>query len=80
MQDGKCTKCGSDTVHRRDKGIVLNRNPFVDIAFFRVAVPTPYVCVSCGYTEFYLTDDSELAAIRDKWPQVAPNQSSSESR
>jgi predicted nucleic-acid-binding Zn-ribbon protein len=80
MRDGKCTKCGNETVHRRDNGIMLNRNPHVDIAFFRVAAPTPIVCVCCGYTEFYLTEDSELASIREKWPRVVPNQSPSESR
>ena len=79
MRDGKCTKCGNEAVHARPKSC-NEGHPLLQIAFLNMASLTPHVCITCGYTEFYVTSKTKRATIAEKWPQVEPNHSSSESR
>jgi predicted nucleic-acid-binding Zn-ribbon protein len=78
MRDGKCTKCGSESVHRRGRSL-LQIHPLLQIGVFQRVCLTPCVCVACGYTEFYVAGKSDRTTIAEKWPKVEPKHSSSES-
>jgi ssDNA-binding Zn-finger/Zn-ribbon topoisomerase 1 len=68
MKDGRCPKCGSHDVHvdRENHGYstLLRTGPLSSARL------DAYVCVNCGYVEYYLSDEEKLRQISEKWPQV----------
>ncbi|HET7080695.1 MAG TPA: zinc ribbon domain-containing protein [Chloroflexia bacterium] len=66
MKDGQCPKCGSHEVHVRRENIGSNlRTGTVNEARLDA-----YICINCGYIEYYLSDKEKLRQIAEKWPQV----------
>ena len=70
MKNGKCIQCGSDQIFKyRGYGYNGYRN-VLQIALWRAAVLTDYVCAKCGYLESYLEDPKKIDLIKCKWKRV----------
>ena len=66
MGDGRCPRCGSESVHVVD-GCSLS----VPLGAFSVAPLGLYVCAGCGYAELYVKDRELLPKIAAKYVSVA---------
>ncbi len=58
MKNGTCPKCRKKSVH-----VVLTNEDSIWIASLRTAFLSQFVCVECGYVEFYVQDESLLPKI-----------------
>lgn len=68
MKNGQCPKCGAQEVH-------LMNGPFADtvsvpLGSWSSASADYYVCVKCGYLEFYVRNPDDLPKIAEKWPRI----------
>jgi hypothetical protein len=82
MLDGRCPKCGATEVHRRYKGVgfVDRRSDtggpwvFVGPSDDDACGTSPdgwgYVCVACGYWEYYISDRDLLLKVARDWERV----------
>lgn len=76
MKNGTCPKCGSASVYSRPNGIALdfsNREPGVFVRTGTLTRPSPviaFVCSTCGYFEFYISDPGKLAEVAKTWQRV----------
>jgi hypothetical protein len=66
VSDGRCPKCGSESVH-----VVDGDTPSVPLGAFSVAPLGLYVCAGCGYAELYVKDKELLPKIAAKYVSVA---------
>ncbi len=78
MQNGTCPKCQATTVFMRNNGIDIGEPNGVWVVSTkqrRMSSVNSYVCTTCGYTEFYLTDPQVLAEISQfgRWTRVNPS-------
>lgn len=80
MKDGKCPKCNSNNVYRREKGIDWgSESQWIEIwtgepggsPAHEWAGFDSYVCVDCGYFETYILKQTALDEIRAKWAKVS---------
>ena len=65
MKDGICPKCESKEIYVVDgsrTGVTIPIGMLSTSAFVAM-----YVCVKCGYVEFYVEDQSDLQRIAQKW-------------
>ena len=68
MKNGKCPKCGSDSVFT-DIG-TGGRQGDIGISLFSTALADNYICTSCGYVENYISQKDKLKEIREKWRRI----------
>ena len=72
MRNGICPKCAAHAVYQQagnlsaHEGIALTGG-----VINKGTAPDKYVCVECGYMEYYLTKPEDLATIRAHWSKVA---------
>jgi hypothetical protein len=66
MGDGRCPRCGSESVHVVDAGRLS-----IPLSAFSVAPLGLYVCAGCGYVELYMQDRELLPKIAAKYVSVA---------
>ncbi|HEX9962703.1 MAG TPA: zinc ribbon domain-containing protein [Pyrinomonadaceae bacterium] len=67
MKDGICVKCGEREVYidnARTHGIGVFASTFLPVN------TELYVCAKCGYLEFYVESESDLAKIPQKLRKV----------
>ena len=75
MTKGLCPKCGATDVRT---GPDLAKKGFrgglsyIPITFWSYALLDHYVCLTCGYVESYVGEESKLPKIGDKWRKVSP--------
>lgn len=71
MKNGTCPKCAAQEVYRQTgsrfahemitlKGDLISKG----------AAPDKYICVSCGYLEYYLPLTEDMQLVRDNWEHV----------
>jgi predicted nucleic-acid-binding Zn-ribbon protein len=76
MKSGVCPKCHHATVFAKELGFQVGENYHgVMIRTSMIVRPSTYVtylCSSCGYSEFYVTDQAKLAEVMQAWPRVEP--------
>jgi hypothetical protein len=71
MKNGICPKCPSHEVYRHagsqfaHEMITLKGN-----LISKGVAPDKYVCVGCGYLEYYLPLTDDLQLVRDHWEHV----------
>ena len=76
MKDGKCPKCGSNTVFTKRGGISYGgaRGVYVYISSEWATAATQnvdhYMCTTCGYFEAYVEDRARLDAVAKDWKKV----------
>ncbi|HLA63322.1 MAG TPA: hypothetical protein VK610_02765 [Rhodothermales bacterium] len=72
MKSGLCPKCQSPTVfHQPGEPTQVEQLTITNGAVVkRTTAPDRYVCASCGYTEFYVTNEDDLERIWQNWEQV----------
>lgn len=73
MKNGTCVKCGQADVYQsevsaRSSDRVTLKEGVVGKDASSV---TRYVCGSCGYLEYYLTQEQDLSFVREKWAKVS---------
>lgn len=74
MKDGVCPKCAAREVYQHlpdprnpSESITLN-----DSFFSKGAMPEKYLCLSCGYLEYYLAIDDDIReTVRENWRRVS---------
>ena len=66
MSDGRCTKCGAESVHVTEVSSLT-----IPLSAFSVAPLGLYVCVACGHAELYVKDRELLPKIAAKYVSVA---------
>ena len=73
MKNGKCPKCGSATVHSKTNGIGENgAGQYIDTsAATRRSPVVAFVCIACGYFEYYIADPQKLADVAKNWSKVS---------
>lgn len=68
MKDGVCPKCETKNVHVVDGNrteVAVPLGTFSAGAFAKM-----YVCVKCGYIEFFIEDESDLPKIAARWSKI----------
>jgi hypothetical protein len=71
MKDGKCPKCNSSNVYKRDQGAGPEHGFFVSTSTITGgSAYESYVCVDCGYFENYIQDKAKLQDVQKKWTKV----------
>ncbi len=66
MSDGRCPRCGSESVHVADVSSLS-----IPLSACSVAPLGLYVCAGCGYAEPYVKDREPLPKIAAKYVSVA---------
>lgn len=73
MKDGNCPKCGSGEVYSGVE-LIMKGGPFasnsIPVSLTSLAPIDNYVCVTCGYVEHYISDQSKLKEIVKKWDKA----------
>ena len=73
MKNGKCPKCGSNSVYSGE-AIPLKGGPFgsnsIPVTLVSIAPLDNYVCTACGYLESYIADQDKCKEIAEKWRNV----------
>ena len=76
MKNGICPKCQSGEVYwhkgsEEHEQITVKEAaiPFFG-AFAETAWPEKYVCASCGYIEYYLSEAKGLQVVKEHWEKV----------
>jgi len=73
MKNGVCPKCQSREVYSgaqlKWKSGIHSVNS-IPVNSFRLAPLDNYVCGQCAYVESYIAKESDLSAIKKKWPVV----------
>lgn len=71
MKDGKCTKCGAETVHMQENGVggLYGQDVFNGRSSEKGKVVT-YACITCGYFENYIIDPKKIKTIAENWKKV----------
>ena len=74
MREGKCSRCGSNTVYARQNGLQIGEHSQGVIIFTSwLTTPTPtvtFICTSCGYFESFITDQKKLNEVAQSWAKV----------
>ena len=73
MKSGVCPKCQSVDVYRSTESphpheLVALKDGIVT----KSVMPDKYVCATCGYLEYYLSDRWDRAMVREKWERITP--------
>ena len=66
MKSGVCPKCSSEEVYRGDSRSVVG----VPTSTLHVQPATTYICVECGYYEFYATPGFDLDRVKERFEKV----------
>ncbi len=67
MKSGICLKCGENEVYgegARPHGISVNRMAFRGVNTILLA------CASCGYLEFYIENEQDLAKVKKNFQKI----------
>ena len=76
MKDGKCPKCGKQTVFTKRQGISFSSSSGFYVYLSKDWATKPvkevdhYLCASCGYLEMYVEDKAKLEAVAKDWKKV----------
>lgn len=68
MKNGICPKCKEKTVHLVEGNRTQIAAPLG--TFSAGAFAEMYVCVKCGYIEFFIEDEKDLPKIAERWRKV----------
>lgn len=69
MKSGKCPKCGSNQIYKKNAS---GHRSYILTGFMRFVRLTDYVCTVCGYVESYLFHDKHKELIKNTWEKVQP--------
>lgn len=67
MQSGKCPKCGSNHIYKKN---AVGHRSYILAGFLRFVKLTDYICSECGYVESYIFDDKNKEYIKNNWEKV----------
>jgi predicted nucleic-acid-binding Zn-ribbon protein len=68
MKSGQCPKCGSSDIRIIALDWQRKIGASISTGLFTMAAVDHHVCVSCGYTEMYVSSPDDIARIAAKWP------------
>ncbi len=69
MKNNICPKCGKQEIYyKQNSGSETIHN--IPITGFSYGAISYYVCINCGYMEFYLERQKDLDKIAKKWKQI----------
>lgn len=66
MKNGICPKCESEEVYKGHSGSTVS----VPTGSLHVQPATTYICVSCGYYEFYALPGVDLDRVKERFEKV----------
>ncbi len=74
MKSGRCPKCNSTDVFKRENGLSMGGHT-TTLSIFGGSLGMPaacesYVCTNCGYFENYIITRERLDDVRNKWSKV----------
>ena len=71
MKNGICPKCASNEVYRQAGTQFAHEMITLKGGLISQGVaPDKYICVACGYLEYYLPLTEDLQLVRDHWERV----------
>lgn len=72
MKNGKCVKCSGKEIYCKDVSPKSSdRVTLKDGVISKDASKViRYICVSCGYLEYYLSEQTDLDYICEHWDRV----------
>lgn len=73
MMNGVCSKCNSQTVYRKVKGIFYGGDGghYIKTGFMNSRSDyICFICTTCGYYENYILDKKALSKVAEKWDKV----------
>lgn len=70
MKSGKCPKCGSTEVYFRENVFPHDASQ-IRINAMNYAPFNYYVCVDCGYMEYYISNPKKLKKIEQHWEKAS---------
>jgi hypothetical protein len=71
MKNGICPKCNGNEVYWFAGSGFANEALNLTKGFIAKGTwPDKYVCVGCGYLEYYLPSPDDLQVVREKWERV----------
>lgn len=71
MKNGICPRCNGAEVYSQPGSI--RQSELITLKPGIVSKGTPpdrFICVSCGYVEFFLANEEDLQVVRDTWQRV----------
>ncbi len=69
MKSGKCPKCGSNQIYKKN---ARGHRSYILTGIIRFVRLADYVCAGCGYVESYLYDEKHKEHIKNNWEKVQP--------
>jgi len=73
MRNGRCPRGNSRAVYKMTNGIISG-DKHVYVRGLDFSSPKTdrlaYLCSTCGYHEYYLTDENILQKVTQKWEKV----------
>lgn len=72
MKNGFCPKCNKETVYTQKGSLMTGELVMLKTALFfgRATSPDKYICVSCGYIEYYFASEDDLKFVEESWEKV----------
>jgi hypothetical protein len=72
MKNGICPKCSGREIYRISGRLYAPiAGPLTNGIYPKESAPDKYICVECGYLEYYLDDLKDLQLVRQKWERVS---------
>jgi len=70
MRNGICPKCKSGNIYFRKPSGFKGGADFLFLGPVTRSFTEVFICTDCGFIERYITNDSDLQKIKDKWTKV----------
>jgi len=74
MKNGVCPKCSKTEVYTQEGVLLGGELVTLKKTLFggKSSSPDKYICVSCGYIEYYFASKEDLEFVQETWKKVNP--------
>jgi predicted nucleic-acid-binding Zn-ribbon protein len=66
MKSGTCPKCNSDEIYKGNSESLVS----IRTSALHVQPATTYICIDCGYFEFYALPGFDLDRVKERFERV----------
>ncbi len=70
MKNKICPKCNASEIYTNVEARLINRNRLSFDAWVNPVPLNIYMCMNCGYLEYYVARREDREKVARKWPKV----------